>query len=90
MYRLASVHLHLCSHSCPRLSVTIVTATGHRATFWRLSDFGEMAKTTAQTSLIAFTAEQVCGQKFLRDFAGACRKMSPLVEFTTRALGQKY
>jgi len=23
-------------------------------------------------------------------FAAACRKMSPLVEFTTRALGQKY
>jgi len=39
---------------------------------------------------IAFTEEQVCGQRFLRDFAGACRKMSPLVEFTTRALGQKY
>ena len=30
------------------------------------------------------------GQKFLRDFTAACRKMSPLVEFTTRALSQKY
>jgi len=39
---------------------------------------------------IAFSEEQVCGQKFLRDFAGACRKMSPLVEFTTRVLGLKY
>jgi len=39
---------------------------------------------------IAFSEEQVCGQKFLRDFAAACRKMSPLVEFTTSALGQKY
>jgi hypothetical protein len=39
---------------------------------------------------IAFTEEEVCGQKFLREFADACRKMSPLVEFTTRALGQKY
>ena len=39
---------------------------------------------------IAFTEEQVCGQTFLRDFAGACGKMSPLVEFTTRALGQEY
>ena len=39
---------------------------------------------------IAFTEEQVCGQKFLRDFAAACRKMPPLVEFTTSALGQKY
>ena len=39
---------------------------------------------------IAFTEEQVRSQKFLRDFAAACRKMSPLVEFTTRALGLKY
>ena len=39
---------------------------------------------------IAFSEEQVCGQKFLRDFTAACRKMSPLVEFATRALGQKY
>ena len=39
---------------------------------------------------IAFTEEQVCGQNFLRDFAAACSKMSPLVEFTTRALGQEY
>ena len=39
---------------------------------------------------IAFTEEQAGGQKFLRDFTAACRKMSPLVEFTTRALGQKY
>ncbi|MDR3749017.1 MAG: DUF2461 family protein [Acidobacteriota bacterium] len=28
---------------------------------------------------IAFTEEQVCSQKFMRDFAAACRKMSPLV-----------
>jgi hypothetical protein len=39
---------------------------------------------------IGFTEEQVCGQKFLRDFATACRKMSPLVEFTARALGQTF
>ena len=39
---------------------------------------------------IAFSEEEVCSQKFLRDFAVACRKMSPLVEFTTRALGLKY
>jgi hypothetical protein len=38
----------------------------------------------------AFNEEQVCSQKFLRDFTAACRKMSPLVEFTTRALGLKY
>jgi hypothetical protein len=34
---------------------------------------------------IPFTEERVRGQ---RGFAGACRKMSPLV--TTRALGQNY
>jgi uncharacterized protein (DUF2461 family) len=34
---------------------------------------------------IAFTEEQVCGQKFLRDFAAACRTMSPLVGSITRA-----
>jgi uncharacterized protein (DUF2461 family) len=39
---------------------------------------------------IAFTEEQVCGQEFLWDFVSACRKMSPLVEFVTTALGQKY
>jgi uncharacterized protein (TIGR02453 family) len=39
---------------------------------------------------IAFTDQQVCGSKFLRDYAAACRSMSPLVEFTTRALGLKY
>jgi len=39
---------------------------------------------------ITFTEEQVCSQKFLRDFVAACRKMSPLVEFTTRALGLKF
>ena len=42
MHRLASVHLHSFSHYWSRLSVTIVTATGHRTTLlWHLSDFGE-------------------------------------------------
>ena len=36
---------------------------------------------------ITFSEDEVCSQKFLRDFAAACRKMSPLVEFTTKALG---
>lgn len=34
--------------------------------------------------------KQICGGKFLREFAVECRKMAPLVEFTTRALGLKY
>jgi uncharacterized protein (TIGR02453 family) len=36
---------------------------------------------------VGFTEAQVCGPKFMRDFASACRTMLPLVEFTTRALG---
>lgn len=34
--------------------------------------------------------EQVCSPLLMRDFRAACRKLSPLVEFTTRALGLKY
>ncbi len=37
-----------------------------------------------------FAEEQVCGAKFLADYAAVCRKMSPLVKFTSNALGQKY
>jgi uncharacterized protein (TIGR02453 family) len=36
---------------------------------------------------VGLTEAQVCGAKFMRDFAAACRSMLPLVEFTTRALG---
>jgi uncharacterized protein (TIGR02453 family) len=36
---------------------------------------------------VGLTEAQVCGPRFIRDFAGACRSMLPLVEFTTRALG---
>jgi uncharacterized protein (TIGR02453 family) len=39
---------------------------------------------------VELTEEQICGKKFMRDFAAACRSMSPLVEFTTKALGFKY
>ena len=39
---------------------------------------------------IAFGDGEVCGQKFLLVFAAACRDMSPVVEFSTKALGQKY
>jgi hypothetical protein len=49
-----------------------------------------LATTDSVVTSFAFSEEQVCSQKFLRDFAAACRKMSPLVEFTTRALGLKY
>jgi len=36
---------------------------------------------------VGLTEAQVCGLRFMRDFAAACRTMLPLVEFTTRALG---
>jgi uncharacterized protein (DUF2461 family) len=39
---------------------------------------------------VALTDDQICGGKLVRDFASACRKMSPLVEFTTKALGLKF
>jgi len=35
---------------------------------------------------VAFSDRQVCGSAFMRDFVAACRKMAPLVEFTTKAL----
>ena len=36
---------------------------------------------------VGFSEAQVCGPRFMRDFAAASRAMLPLVEFTTRALG---
>jgi len=39
---------------------------------------------------VALSEEQICSDKLMRDFVSACRKMSPLVEFTTKALGLKF
>lgn len=39
---------------------------------------------------VALTEEQVCGPKLMTEFTAACRAMSPLVEFTTKALGLKF
>jgi len=36
---------------------------------------------------VGLSEAQVCGTRFMRDFAAACQAMLPLVEFTTRALG---
>jgi uncharacterized protein (TIGR02453 family) len=36
---------------------------------------------------VALAESQVCGPRFVQDYAAACRTMLPLVEFTTRALG---
>jgi uncharacterized protein (DUF2461 family) len=39
---------------------------------------------------VALSEDQICSDKLMRDFVSACRKMSPLVEFTTKALGLKF
>lgn len=39
---------------------------------------------------VALTEEQVCSPAFIKQFTAACRTMSPLVEFTTKALGFKF
>jgi len=39
---------------------------------------------------VAFSERQVCSPAFVRDFAAACWTMTPLVEFTTKALGLKF
>jgi len=41
-------------------------------------------------SSFELTEEQICGPKFMQEFAAACRTMLPLVEFTTKALGLKF
>ncbi len=39
---------------------------------------------------VELSEQQICGAKLMQDFSAACRKMTPLVEFTTKALGLKY
>jgi uncharacterized protein (TIGR02453 family) len=39
---------------------------------------------------VSLTDEQVCSPKLMKDFTAACRTMTPLVEFTTKALGLKF
>jgi uncharacterized protein (TIGR02453 family) len=39
---------------------------------------------------IALSEKQLCSAKCMQDFVAACRKMVPLVEFTTQALELKY
>jgi uncharacterized protein (TIGR02453 family) len=41
-------------------------------------------------SSVALTDEQICSPRLLRDFTAACRTMTPLVEFTTKAQGLKF
>lgn len=39
---------------------------------------------------VAFSEQQVCRPRFMRDFGAACQTMVPLVEFTSNALGLKF
>lgn len=41
-------------------------------------------------STLALTEAQICGANFLKEFAAACKSMSPLVGFTCAALGLPY
>jgi uncharacterized protein (TIGR02453 family) len=41
-------------------------------------------------SSVALTEEQICSSRLMRDFVSACRRMSPLVAFTTKALSLKF
>ena len=41
-------------------------------------------------SAVEFTVEQACSPKFMGTFAAACRKMSPLAEFLSGALGLQF
>ena len=58
--------------------------------FDRQHPFIEDLKMKDFVASVTFTEDQICGSKFLREFTSACHKMSPLVEFTTKALGLKY
>ena len=39
---------------------------------------------------VALREDQICSGKLMHDFVSVCRRMSPLVEFTTKALGLKF
>ena len=90
MHRLASIHLHSYSHYCSRLSVTIATAPSQAPLYCTCQVSERRRKHSAQTSRFAFTKEQVCSQKFLRDFAAACRKMSFSCFGTGRLFSMEY
>lgn len=52
--------------------------------------FAEDIKFKDFVASLPFSENQICGPRFLQEFAKACGKMLPLVEFTTKALGLKF
>lgn len=53
-------------------------------------EFVEDLKLRDLGTAVEFTEKQVCGPNFMRDFAEACQKMSPLGKFFSGALGLKW
>jgi uncharacterized protein (TIGR02453 family) len=53
-------------------------------------EFVEDLKLKDLGSSVEFTEKQVCGPNFMRDFTNACRKMAPLGQFFSKALGLKW
>jgi uncharacterized protein (TIGR02453 family) len=39
---------------------------------------------------VVLSEADICGSRFVREYVAACKKMAPLVAFTTQALGLKY
>ena len=72
------------------------SAAGGRKPYSRAKGFApdhpliEDIKRKDFVALFELTEQQVCDARFMAHFVAACRKMSPIVEFTTMALGLKY
>ena len=52
--------------------------------------FVEDLKMKDFVSSVKLSEDVICGAKLLRDYVAACNKMTPLVQFTTQALGLKF
>ena len=53
-------------------------------------EFVEDLKLRDIGTAVDFTEKQVCGPKFMSIFAAACREMSPVAAFLSRAVGLKF
>ena len=52
--------------------------------------FAEDLKLKSFVGTVSLDDDRICSGRFLRDFTKECKKIAPLVEFTTRALGLKF
>jgi uncharacterized protein (TIGR02453 family) len=53
-------------------------------------EFGEDLKLRDLGTSVEFTDKQICRPRFMRTFADACRKMSPLARFLSSAVGLRF